>query len=522
MKLNLPSTRDLSFAARIWARERTAPILSEGSLQLLLLALVSLAIYFLAFVRPYGLLQWWHVPHTDIGKLTGHDPRSAAAYLLAMFTLFALYWLATRRALEHKSRLDWAIVLGGALAMSAVLLFLYPVDAVDIFDNIIRGRITAFYGGNPFYMTPRAVPYDPFYAYTGWYDATSAYGPGWEALAAVMARLAGSGVIANVIVFKLSSILGYAGTVGVIALMLRRLAPERALYGVVLFAWNPLVLYVSAGNGHNDAVMVFFIVLGFYLLARGHFSLAVLAEAAGMLVKFIPALLVPLFLLAALRRIPSWRARISYVLVTGGASLALVALSLIPFWHGGDMISIVRRTTMFTTSLPTWAVIWLEHYMTRALAESLVSRAALLVLAAWVLFQLARLWPLDRAQPGAIDWQPYVRAGLSILMFYLLVANLWFQPWYVMWAVALAALLPQGVLTGGAVLLSLVATWKMPLFDYYIFGGRPLPPFEVRELPLTAGTLGPAWLYFAYHFIRRSTPPRRVGRERVLAERVTE
>jgi hypothetical protein len=64
----------------------------------------------------------------------------------------------------------------------------------------------------------------------------------------------------------------------------------------------------------------------------------------------------------------------------------------------------------------------------------------------------------------------------------------------------LAALLPESLTARGAILLSLVATWKMPIFDFYIFRGGHLPPFQTRELPLTAGTFGAVWFYFLYRW----------------------
>ncbi len=46
-------------------------------------------------------------------------------------------------------------------------------------------------------------------------------------------------------------------TCELIAAILRRLAPDRLLAGVVLFLWNPVVLYETIGQGHNDVAMLF-------------------------------------------------------------------------------------------------------------------------------------------------------------------------------------------------------------------------------------------------------------------------
>ena len=300
----------------------------DSAVQLLALALASWGIYEWSFVRPYNLYTWWSVPAQTIGKITNYDPRAYAGYTLAFLALFLFYWFACRLATRRQRRLTWGAVIGGAILFNLALLSLYPVDSADVFDNIIRGRITEQYGGNPFYQAPVGFKSDPFFRYAAWIYYPSAYGPGWEFLAAGAAKVAGDGVVANVLAFKLMSVLAYAATAALIAVTLRRTAPERALYGVTLFAWNPLVLYSTAGNGHNDTVMLLFVVLGFYWLARGHFTLAALAETAGALIKFIPALLVPLVIVAGLRQLRSWRARIGFVVLTLGLCVALVAMSV--------------------------------------------------------------------------------------------------------------------------------------------------------------------------------------------------
>lgn len=302
---------------------RIRPTQRVRAIRLALAGLLSLAIYIYAFVQPYRLARWWSYAQRTIAKITGYDQSVAIAYILAIAALFVLYGYACRAAQGRHPALTWAIVILGIIAFNVALLQLYPVDSNDIFDYIIRARMTAYYGANPFYRVPAEFPTDPFQAYNGWDRIPSAYGPLWELIAAAGAWIGGNAatyrdtLIRNVLVFKLIAVLGYAGTALVIGLIRRCHAPERALVGVVLFAWNPLVIYVTAGNGHNDAVMAFFIVLGCYWLLRRRFTLAALAQTAGALVKFVSILLVPIVVITALRQFKTRRERGRYVLVTG-------------------------------------------------------------------------------------------------------------------------------------------------------------------------------------------------------------
>jgi hypothetical protein len=96
-----------------------------------------------------------------------------------------------------------------------------------------------------------------------------------------------------------------------------------------------------------------------------------------------------------------------------------------------------------------------------------------------------------------------MRAGLSLLLFYLLVSVPWFQPWYVIWPVALAALLPDEGLARGAALLSFAVTWKAPVFDYVLMVSNRNPGVrEWREWRVTLSTLAVPWVYFMYETLR--------------------
>jgi alpha-1,6-mannosyltransferase len=472
------------------------PRLASPVLQLSALAGASLIIYVLAFVRPYSLLTWWRIPQQTIGKISHGDLMAGGAYVLAFSALFLLYGLAYRLSKGHQSVSVWSTVIAGAVAFNAAMLLLYPVDAADVFDDIIRGRMTAYYGANPFYQAPIQFKQDRFYPYAAWDYYPSAYGPGWEGIAAGAARLAGNGVIANVLTFKMVGVLAYAGTLALIGLTLRRWSPQNALYGVTLFGWNPLVIYAVAGNGHNDAVMVLFMVLGFYFLAHRRFTLAALAETAGALVKFVPVLLVPVVLLVALKQLAGWRARARYLLLTVSACALLMVVAYAPFWRGGDVAGIHRRSQLYTTSPSTLLNLTLKPRLGGAQADLITSRAALILMGIWGMWQLRAVWRNDERQAPA-------RAGLSILLFYLLVSCLWFQSWYVIWPLALAALIPDGPTSRGSLLFSLVATWKMPIFTFVLMiSPTHLPPPIWREWRLTLDTLSVPWAYFVYQGIK--------------------
>jgi hypothetical protein len=91
----------------------------------------------------------------------------------------------------------------------------------------------------------------------------------------------------------------------------------------------------------------------------------------------------------------------------------------------------------------------------------------------------------------------------GVLLFYLLITCLWFQAWYAIWPVALAALLPEGALARLIVLFSYTALWKTVVFNVWLYPGGPLPPRTWRETWLGPATLGLAWAYGVYALLRQ-------------------
>ncbi len=467
---------------------------------LLVLGLLGAAVWWAGLVLPYNVWALDLRPLRDIAKLTRGEPAAQAAYVLTFAALSALYYAAWRVCRGRAGPAMWRALIAGLAAANFVLLWLYPIGAADVFDNILRGRITAVHGGNPFYEPPRAYRSDPFYRFSAWPDATSAYGPAWELLAAGVSRLAGDHGLANLLAHKLLGVLFYGGCAVLIARLLRRHAPERALQGVCLFAWNPLVLYETAGNGHNDIVMVFLVLFGLEALSQRRPTWAALAFMGGALVKFIPALLVPIALAVGLRAHSGWR-RLVFLAGTGLACAGLVLAAYAPFVHGGEWLralALDRRATLFTTSLPAFVQAQLEPRVGLVESQRLVSIVA--AGATGLVALLAAGWTWRRAPT---DWLTPVRAVAGVLLFYLLVACLWFQAWYAIWPLALAALLPEGALARLIVLFSYSALWKTIIFNFWLYPGGRLPPQVWRETWLGPATLGLTWAYGAYALVRR-------------------
>jgi hypothetical protein len=463
---------------------RNSPVL-----QLSALVLGGLLVYMVGFLAPANLLELYARPRLDRFLLFDAGVPGYVRLVLAYIAAWALYLLGYRISGKARGRGAWLVVLGGMLVFSTAFLFLAPFDAADIYDNIMHGRILGVYGANPFIRVIADYPQDAFHDYAAWKRAISAYGPLWEILAGVTARLAGNGVIANVLAFKTLAGLFHFASVGAVALILRREAPERALGGVLLLAWNPVVLYETWGNGHNDLAMAFWFLAAAWLVSRRRYTYAVLALVMGGLFKYLPILMVPAVAWIGWRDMDTMRARLEFLGMSALLSFVMIAAAYAPFWNGVDSFSIGRRMGMFTVSIPAVVYRLLAPGLGKEASGQLVSLAALGILAAFVLYRSLRV----KAPASAGE---FARVTFTILVFYLLVTCLWFQQWYSLWLVCLAPLLAAP----GRRLALVFSFWVVS--KQLAFGPLIVPTMyfhpetAVRLEPwLTVSILGVPWIY---------------------------
>ncbi len=204
--------------------------------------------------------------------------------------------------------------------------------------------------------------------------------------------------------------------------------------GLVAFAWNPLVLYEVAVNAHNDIWVAALLLAGilFWELRRPLLMLVSLTMA--LLIKVFAAPLLPLFALAAWRQQPSGRRL--HLTIVGTAIvgvLAAVPYLLLPQGPAG-LRGMLARTDLFTHSLPAVAYYALASTMPQHTAALLTGAATAALLGAYVLLQLRNAWQ----QSGEA-----VRLAFNVLLFMLLLCMPWFQPWYLLSVMALAAVYPR-------------------------------------------------------------------------------
>jgi hypothetical protein len=427
-----------------------------GGACLIVIVLCCVLVVVISANRPSLLTPTTHsgyFPHWMAGPLGGLVPwLNGSSEVLkytfsgALVLMYACYGLALRYVPLLRAR--WAIAT--IVAVHAVLLLSPPLALTDIFNYVNYGRMEIVHSLNPYTTIPILEPHnDPSYSLSNWHQLLSPYGPLFTIITFAFVPLGVAGE------FWAIKVLLAAASLGTILLVWKcaRLLGRDPIAAVVLVGLNPVVLVWGLGGDHNDFLMVFFLVLGFYLLLRsrareadepkrGDRSTAgsLLARLHGWLlplsgleigagaafavatgIKASGGVLIPV-VLAGLLRAPR---RLTQVLLGMGLAAVLTAIASVSAF--GLHIPDLSTQSSLVTDVSVPNLIGLALGLggeTKGLHDVL---SVVLVLS--VLLCCVQAWR-SGASITASGW-----ASVALL-----VTLSWVLPWYVLWVLPLAAL----------------------------------------------------------------------------------
>jgi hypothetical protein len=443
-------------------------------------ALGSSLIY-LAFTLPFPLMRYYAVnPPVDYAKLTHHSYLGFVAYLFGIIFLFGFYYLGLQQLTKDnntKRNIRFILLSGGVFAI--ILIFSYPQTAIDLFINAIRTRAWARYGMSPFITSPNSLPpADPWIGLAGeWVDIASPYGPIWEWLSLGAYYVAGGSFLGHLFAIKVVSALAYLGSACLLYWTLRLICPQWAVLGTAFFAWNPLVLFESVQNAHNDILMVFFMLAAIYAFVRvmqGKSSkdstlyaiIFILSFAASILVKFVSLMVLPFFVLALALRKSTWPQRILSLVFYGIAILGLSVLIMWSYWPGVEDWAVLEVGSGAGRSVMALLILLLRPIMGTNLAFDIIKGIIYIGLVFLFLWCLWRVWCQGREGSLGAQIKAPIWAGYTFFFGYVLFGASTFHAWYFLWCLPLAAMLiPVARPTSVAWTFSLVALLVIPYFE---------------------------------------------------------
>jgi hypothetical protein len=131
-------------------------------------------------------------------------------------------------------------------------------------------RLLATYHANPYFVPMLTFPHDPITPVDQWASSVSAYGPIWMLVCGFLGWLLNPVPTHYVIAFRIFALAAHLLNIWLVGRTLRTMgcSSRTCTVGMLLYAWNPLVLLESSLGGHNDVFMLTFILAGVFLAAR--------------------------------------------------------------------------------------------------------------------------------------------------------------------------------------------------------------------------------------------------------------
>ena len=428
---------------------------------------------------------------------------------------FALYGIGARLVQRQRNakalRRSLLCIWIGAILAGVLLLVTPALISHDLFAYATYGHIIINYQANPFFVVPSAFPRESLLPFDDWKNTIAAYGPVWMGVCVLMSLIGKGSPLAYIVLFRAFALIVHLVNALLVMAILRALGSSRRIVvlGTLLYVWNPLLLLEAGLSGHNDLLMITFMLLGILLCVRAEqrgFAHArdyvppIVIFALAVLVKYSALPLVFFYLVLLVRKSVSnnqsertnqqWRAALGKGIIAAVADGVVVAVLYGPFFIGHSLSAIVASFTSLPSSTlaahsilniildqvilhggitgqdpSTSPVAFISSHEVWNNLNTLVLLVTLVIGSMW-------LW----RKP---DTRTIIFATLLTLSA-LLIVTPWLFPWYVTWLVGLAAVaLPQVVSTQSSpferALLAFALVFSFTSrFIYFYIGFSPL------------------------------------------------
>lgn len=219
---------------------------------------------------------------------------------IKLLLFFSIAFLAFITLLKYNENEKTFFTIG--VTYRVLFLFSTPSLSQDFYRFIWDGH-AILSGINPYLFKPNAIintlatfPNATYlYEKMGSLSASnfSNYPPLNQLLFTIAAFIGGKSVFISTIVLRITIIFADIGIYYYGKKIL--LFFNKKTINIHWYFLNPLIILELTGNLHFEGVMLFFLVVGFYLLTNKNWPLAALFIAISISIKLLPLLLLPLF-----------------------------------------------------------------------------------------------------------------------------------------------------------------------------------------------------------------------------------
>jgi hypothetical protein len=382
------------------------------------------------------------------------------------------------------------------------MIFCYPITANDVFIYIAQSHVLVTHHANPLVTPAITFADDPVMVLAGqWGQTGASYGPLGILIDALPTLVVGKDVFWNLLLLKGMFGIMLLGCAWLIYAIVSQYAPRYALAAMLLFIWNPFVLFEYSANAHNDVAVVLFVLLALFALKKEHPILAFACIIASASIKYATVPLLPLFFMYGIIHQPTRRRRLIFALGAVDVALLLIALLYGPFWAGPHTLdSAIAHDNWYLSSFSVFISDIAPLHITG-------DRARLVGRIIFACFFLYALWLTRKGLAGTAQ-----ASALTMFMF-LAFGTVKFESWYALWGVALLLLVPGREWSVVCWLFSFGATLIASIFAFiWVWGGRNMDMYGGLNSLNYLLAFAPALLFLsayklqrAFYWLRRTT-----------------
>jgi hypothetical protein len=336
--------------------------------------------------------------------------------------LMALYlWgLRSVRSGGVGRRTIWAF----AMVFAGVLLWLLPITS-DLFSYLSHAYMFTDLGANPLLQAPLDFEDPLILAYSTVYAVRpTVYGPAWVLVSAI-GTVGPNDLPFGLLYLKGLAAVAFLASAWLVERILLHFRPEAALEGLYLFAWNPFVLLMAVGDGHNDIVMMALALLAIWLLLKERWVLAWSVLALSVWTKYVSLALAPLFVIYMWQHLARGERWILLRSLTRSIlAAALVSFAAISPLGSVEGLQAIAERLMHPLS-------WRGEYAGQSALVLGIGLFLLLLVYAGLLVRVLR---------GSGSFQRLINVGFLALLLTFFLGAARSQPWHLLWPAALAGL----------------------------------------------------------------------------------
>ena len=270
-----------------------------------LLVIIGLFLYsFTQVDLNLTLSRWWGEQvfqkfFQNIGYF--QRPLSSFFYIAIVLLLYIFYFLFLHLAKIGKIREIrevWKLII----LTTIILAFSYNAFSYDLFNYIFDAKIVTHYDQNPYLHKALDYPGDPMLSFMHSTHRPYPYGPTWLGLTVPLSFLGFNIFLFTLYLFKALIAASFLGTVYFIGKIIKKISPQKEIFGMIFFAMNPLVIIESLVSAHNDIVMIFLSLCSLYLLMNRNYTRSFILLILSIGIKFATILLLPVFIYIAIKQ----------------------------------------------------------------------------------------------------------------------------------------------------------------------------------------------------------------------------